>query len=97
MKMMVALLGPDIYSWTRSSGYSNAVNLMNVDGSEVSLLMKDTGPESIIGIKMTRSPKYGVDREVYDLHLACSAICKRLGINEGTVWRLPTGEIHEQR
>jgi len=70
---------------------------MNVDGSEVSLLMKESGPESIVGIKMTRSPKYGVDQEVYDLHLACSAICKRLGINEGPVWRLPTGQTLEER
>lgn len=96
MKMMVALLGPDIYSWTRSSGYSNVVNLMNVDGSEVSLLMKDSEPECIVGVNITRSPKYGIDREVYALQLACSAICKRLGINEGTVWRLPTGQAPEQ-
>jgi hypothetical protein len=96
MKMLVALLGPDIYSWTRSSGYSNVVNLMNVDGHELSLLMKDSRPDCIVGFIITRSPKYGVDREVYDLHLACSAICKRLGINEGTVWRVPTGQVPAQ-
>lgn len=97
VKLMVALLGPDIYSWTRSSGYSNVVTLMNVDGSEVSLLMKDGRPDCIVGVRLSRSPKYGVDREVYDLHSACSAICKRLGINEGMVWRLPSGHSQEQR
>jgi hypothetical protein len=89
IRMMALLMDPDIYSWTRSSGYSNVVNLMNVDGSEVSLLIKDDKPECIVGIQFATSPKSGIAKEVREVLLSCSAICKRLGINEGTTWKLP--------
>lgn len=88
IKMLSMLLVPDIYSWTRSSGYNNVVNLMNVDGSEVSLLIKDDEPECIVGIQFATSPKYGLSKEVEDLRRSNSTLCRRLGINEGNTWKL---------
>jgi hypothetical protein len=40
LRLLQVLLPLDLYSWTRSSGYSNVVNLMNIDGREVSILLR---------------------------------------------------------
>lgn len=78
MRMLEALLRPDVYSWTRDSGYSNVVNLMSVDGSEVSLLMKDGEPSELVGVQFSTSPKYGFMREAKELAARCVALEKRL-------------------
>ena len=90
--MLRWLLAPDVYSWTRCSGYSNVDTIMNVDCREVSLLIMDGKPHSIVGMKFSASPKYGIERELAGLSDTCSGLCQRLGINEGTTWRLPEQE-----
>ena len=72
------LLPLDIYSWTRSSGYSNVVNLMNVDGKEVSILLKDGEPTDLVGIKLVVSPREGFGREANEVAVscACCAACR---------------------
>ena len=62
---------------------------MNVDGSEVSLLIKDGQPDTIVGVQFTTSPKSGIAREVRDLRFFTSALSQRLGISEGNTWKLP--------
>ena len=42
--MFEELLQPDIYSWRRSSGYCNVLNLMNVDRNEISFLIENGTP-----------------------------------------------------
>lgn len=81
-RMLQDLLPLDVYSWTRQSGYSNVVNLMNVDGTEVSFLMKEGRPEAFIGVRLVVSPKAGIVREARELAAACIALADRLGIRQ---------------
>jgi hypothetical protein len=80
MRLLEVLIPPDIYSWTRASGYSNVVNLMNVDGSEVSLRLKDGEPTDLLGMKFAVSPKAGIIREARALAGACAALEQRMSI-----------------
>ncbi len=80
MRMLQVLLPLDVYTWTRESGYSNVVNLMNVDGTEVSFLMREGQPEALVGIRLVVSPKGGIVREARELAAACIALADRLGI-----------------
>lgn len=80
MRMLQILLPLDVYSWTRQSGYSNVVNLMNVDGTEVSFLMKEGQPEALVGIRLVVSPKAGIVREARELAAVCIALAVRLGV-----------------
>jgi hypothetical protein len=82
MRMLSILIPPDIYSWTRPSGFTNVVNLMNVDGTEVSLLMKEEEPDALVGLWFVISPKAGIVREARELASACCALEQRLGIGE---------------
>jgi hypothetical protein len=89
VKLLAMFLNPDLYSWTRPSGYDNVVNLMNVDGSEVSLRITDGHPDNLVGIRFSTSPKYAIALEIHELVKANSALCQRLGINEGHTWKVP--------
>jgi hypothetical protein len=80
LRMLQILLPLDVYSWTRPSGYSNVVNLMNVDGTEVSFLMKEGAPDCLVGVQFVVSPKAGFVREARELAEACAALAVRLGI-----------------
>src|SRR5690606_4521130 len=77
-RMLQILLALDVYSWTRASGYSNVVNLMNVDGTEVSFLMKEGEPDSLMSVRLVVSPKAGFVREARELAEACAALAARL-------------------
>ena len=89
IRMLDALVGPDIYSWTRNSGYRNVVILMNVDGNEVTLLLDEAEkPKRFLGFRFVVSPKWGIAREARELGLNCIALVKKLGLREGTTWRL---------
>jgi hypothetical protein len=89
MDFFGVMLLPDIYSWTRSSGHADVAILMNVDGNEVSLLLKDDQPECIVGFKHSASPKYDIAAKLEELASKCTAISKKLGIREGTTWKIP--------
>jgi hypothetical protein len=78
IRMLEALLRPDVYSWTRDSGYANVINLMNVDGSEVSFMSTDGQPSALVGIKLSTSPKYGFFRETEELAQMCVSMEPRL-------------------
>lgn len=92
IRMLDVLLEPDVYSWTRSSGCSDVYTLMNVDGRECSFLLDEDGSaKSFCGFKFVKSPKWGIAREARDLWDNCSDLCKRLGINQGTTWKLTEG------
>jgi hypothetical protein len=80
LRMLQILLPLDVYSWTRPSRYSNVVNLMNVDGTEVSILMKEGEPDCLVGVQFVVSPKAGFVREARELAEACAALAVRLGI-----------------
>ena len=53
---------------------------MNVDGTEVSLLMKEGEPDCLVGVQFVVSPKAGFMREARELAKACAAPTVRLGI-----------------
>ena len=78
--MLQLLIPIDVYSWTRSSGYSNVINLMNVDGTEVSFRMKEGEPDALVGIQFVVSPKNGFVREARELASVCVSLEERLGI-----------------
>ena len=80
-RLLDALLQPDIYSWTRFSGYSNVWHVMNVDGNEVFFLMKDRKPIRMLGMRFVVSPKAGFVREAQELASACVELEERLGIS----------------
>lgn len=85
--LMDALLPLDIYSWTRSSEYSNVLNLMNVDGKEVSLLTDENGdPQMIVYVTITESPRLGVVVEARELISRCRSLCRKYGLLEGFAW-----------
>jgi hypothetical protein len=88
-RMLKALVPPDVYSWTRFSGYSNVWNLMNVDGREVSILITDGQPEAIVGFQFVVSPKAGIMREIRELESACAALEGPLGLSAGAVGESP--------
>jgi hypothetical protein len=93
IKMLDVLLEPDVYSWTRNSGYSNVYILMNVDGRECSFLLDDDGnAKSFCGFQFVKSPKWGIAREARELWDNCADLCRRLGINQGTTWKLNEAE-----
>lgn len=79
-RLLETLLRPDVYSWTRSSGYSNVGNVMNVDGMEVSFLMENNQPVRLPHLHLTISPKAGFVREARELAAACVKLEQRLGI-----------------
>ncbi len=80
LRLLQVLIPLDIFSWTRSSGYSNVVNFMNVDGSEVSIRMKDGKPTDLVGIQFVASPREGFVREANELAVSCAAVAQRAGI-----------------
>jgi hypothetical protein len=82
-RLLEALLRPDVYSWTRFSGYSNVWNVMNVDGKEVSFLMENDQPARILRLCITASPKVGFVREARELTAACVELEKRLEGGKG--------------
>jgi hypothetical protein len=79
-RLLEALLRPDVYSWTRFSGYSNVWNVMNVDGKEVSFLMENNQPVKLLHLHLTISPKAGFVREARELRAACIKLEQRLGV-----------------
>ena len=79
-RLLEALLRPDVYIWTRFSGYRNVWNVMNVDGNEVSFLMENNQPVKILHLRLTMSPKAGFVREARELAAATVQLEKRLGI-----------------
>jgi len=83
LRMLRQLVPPDLYSWTRPSGYSNVVNLMNVDGREVSLMLKGDQVEALVGFRFTVSPKAGFVREAAALSAAVEALEQKVGIGGG--------------
>jgi hypothetical protein len=80
-RLLEELLRPDVYSWTRFSGYQNVWNVMNVDGKEVSFLMENHQPVALIGLRLTVSPKAGLVREARELAAACITMEQCLGIS----------------
>jgi hypothetical protein len=80
LRLLQVLIPLNIYSWTRRAGYSNVVNLMNVDGSEVSIRMKDGKPADLVGIRFVISPREGFVCEARELAASCAALEQRLGI-----------------
>lgn len=87
VRMMLSLLDADLYSWTRPSRRKGILNLMNVDGTEVSLLVEGDKLTRIVDIQFVTSPKYGVFKEIEELSLLNSKIAERLDICEGNVWK----------
>jgi hypothetical protein len=88
-EMLVALLEPEVYSWARESGHPKLHTIMNVDGSQVRLLDHEVNGLTLVDITMTRSPKYGIAREVRGLIDLMETIKVKFKIQSGTVWRLP--------
>jgi hypothetical protein len=71
VEMLVPLLAPDVFSWSRDSAYPGGTSLMNVDGSEITLA--DVAPygECIVSLTLTKSPKEGVVREAKTVWQLC--------------------------
>jgi hypothetical protein len=80
VEMIGPLLELDAYAWSRSSGNPQVANIMSVDGSEVSLLIEDGEPTMIVGLRLTRSPREGIVREVQEVVAAWVEVAKRLGL-----------------
>jgi hypothetical protein len=85
--LLNGLLNPDIYAWTRPSGFDNVDVIMNVDSQEVSLLIEDGEAKEIVGHKISKSPKYGFLSELLTLHSMLKEIggkCKSLELPPST-------------
>jgi hypothetical protein len=65
--LLDTLLLPDIYTWTRFSGYPNIWHIMSVDGHEVSIHMNNGQLQAIVGLRLTRSPKWVMLEEIREL------------------------------
>ena len=89
VRTLECLLVPDVFMWTRESGQENLMSLMTEDGKEELCYVANNEPAGVHSVRIVRSPKEAITREIRALSASCSALSRRLGINEGTRWKPP--------
>ena len=87
IRMFTIFLQPDLYHWKRDGNQLGRDTVMRFDGREITIGIVEDQPREILGIKVTRSPKEAIERELRELVGLVRVKCPDAGNGPGSPYK----------
>ncbi len=97
VRMFAIFIQPDLYHWTRNGGQAGRVTVMRFNQLELQLVVGGDEVADISELRLSRSPKEAIDRELRELVVVVRSKCPDAGNGPDSPYKQPElGEGEQQ-